>query len=221
MSRALLPILQSVIERSYGMPRVVGDAARYLIGDHGYRRLYGEPETEEGHRHGAARLLVRTGTGGLRAAVYYPDALVSHLERHDPRAGLGDENIDAFAVLVEELDHLLVLASRAAEGRDVKLLELEHHAAVTKYLIVVHFLGRLTRRRRISEVHRRWARHHLFEKYDEAPDEEAARYREAARQAGRYVGILETLPAEQRRAELRDFHRRSLSDQLRWIAERG
>ena len=221
MRPPLLPILQTVIERSYGMPRVVEDAGRYLIGDDGYRRLYGREEAVDGRPAWPARLMVRFERASLRAALYYPDALVRHLERHDPRSGLGDENIDAFATLVEELDHLLLLASRAAAGRAVRLLELEHHAAVTKYLLVVHFLGRLTGRRRVSEFHRLWARHHLFEKYREEQDEEASRYREAARLAGRYVRLLEGLSVAERRAELQAFHRRSLSEQMRLIAARG
>src|SRR6185295_17883246 len=221
MSTPLLPVLQALIERSYGMPSLVGDAGHFLIGDRGYRSLYGGEGMPDEGGGWPARLLVRSGDFGLRAALYYPDALVRHLERHDPRVGIGDENIDAFATLVEELDHLLMVASRAAAGRVVRLLELEHHAAVTKYLLVMHFLGRLTGRRRVSEFHRLWARHHLFEKYDGGPDEDAGRYREAARLAGRYVRILDSLPIAKRRAELLLFHRRTLSEQVRFISERG
>jgi hypothetical protein len=221
LSQALLPILQSVIERSYGMHRVVGDAGRFLIGERGYRLLYGGRESEDGGEQPRARLLVRSLDSGLRAALYYPDALVLHLERHDPRAGLGDDNIDAFATFVEELDHLLVVACRAASGRTVTLLELEHHAAVTKYLLVVHFLGRLTGRRRLSEFHRLWARHHLFEKYADAGDEEGERYLEAARLAGRYVRILERLDDDARRDELIAFHERRFGEQLRLVAASG
>jgi hypothetical protein len=221
VSAPLLPILQALIERSYGMPRLVGDAGHFLIGDTGYRFLYGGKRMPDERGGWPARLLVRSGDSGLRAALYYPDALVRHLERHDPRLGIGDENIDAFAALVEELDHLLTLASRAADGRGVSLLELEHHANVTKYLLVMHFLGRLTGRRRVSEFHRMWARHHLFERYASGPGEDAGRYLEAARLAGRYVRILDGLPVDTRRAELLRFHRRPLSEQVRFITERG
>jgi hypothetical protein len=221
VSAPLLPILQALIERSYGLPRLVGDAGHFLIGDTGYRVLYGGERMPDEGGGWPARLLVRSGDRGLRAALYYPDALVRHLERHDPRLGIGDENIDAFAALVEELDHLLMLASRVAVGRGVRLLELEHHANVTKYLLVMHFLGRLTGRRRVSEFHRMWARHHLFEKYAGGPGEDAVRYIEAARLAGRYVRILDGLPVTTRRAELLRFHRRSLSEQVRFITKRG
>ena len=149
-SATLLPVLQSIIERSYGMPRIVENASAFLIGDYGLRSLYEDRlRGSRQERLTGAMLLVRADPIVLRVSLYYPDALVRHLERNDPRAGIGDDNIDAFATLVEELDHLLTLASRAAAGRSVSLLELEHHAAVTKYLLVVHFLGRLTGRRRV------------------------------------------------------------------------
>ena len=221
MKTALLPILQALIERSYGMPRLVDDVGRFLIGDGGYRLLYGGRSSADGGEQPRARLLVRSEVSTLRASLYYPDALVLHLERHDPRAGIGDENIDAFATFVEELDHLLTLACRAAAGRTVTLLELEHHAAVTKYLLVVHFLGRLTGRRSVSEFYRLWARHHLFEKYADRQDGREGHYHEAARLAGRYVRILGRLSAAERRTELRAFHRRTFGEQVRLIAASG
>ncbi len=215
----LLPVLQSIIERSYGMPRIVENAGAFLIGDYGLRSLYrvrlsGPPQESLT----GARLLVRADPILLRVALYYPDALVRHLERNDPRTGIGDDNIDAFATLVEELDHLLTLASRAAAGRSVSLLELEHHAAVTKYLLVVHFLGRLTGRRRVPAFYRAWARHHILEKYAAGTGEERARYREAARMAGRYLDYFDRLPDLARGAELRAFHSRTLGEQVSLLA---
>jgi hypothetical protein len=220
----LLPILQSVIERSFGMGRVIPSAAWFLIGDLGLRSLYGFRETTvDASRNGTpglgARILVRSSSEPIRVALYYPDRLVRHLERHDPRTGLDDGNIDAFATLVEELDHLLTLASRAEARRPVTLLELGLHAGVTKYLLVMHFIGRLTGRRRVSDFHRRWARHHLFEKYDQGSGDDAKRYREAARLAGRYVGWLERLGASVRRAELARFHARGLAEHVRFIEQ--
>jgi hypothetical protein len=218
--RPLLAVLQGIIQRTYRMPQPSIDPSHFLIGDSGLRLFYGR-EGQEGDEavihHAGARVLVRHSGGSPRLAVYYPDALVRHLETHDPRRGVDDGNIDAFAVLVEELDHFLVIASRAARRRPVALLELEIHAGVTKYLVVAHFLGRLTRRRRLSEFHRLWARHHLFGKYAAVRNPEETRYHEAARLARRYVTWLEHLPLPQRRAELLDFDRRGLADQVGWI----
>lgn len=223
----LFQALQGIIERTYGMPKVIADSGAFLIGDAGLRVFYLDAEggRSEGWRsedgptvhHTGARVLVRGSEGNPRLALYYPDSLVRHLERHDPRRGIDDENIDAFAVLVEELDHLLVIASRAARRRPVSLLELEIHAGVTKYLVVIHFLGRLVSRRRLSEFHRVWARHHLFGKYAGGRGERESRYLEAARLAGRYVHWLDRLPVPARLAELVDFDRRGLAEQVGWI----
>src|SRR5262245_60415120 len=108
----LLPLLHGIIERSFGMKRVVEDAARYLIGDRGLRRYAGLENAVTGHAvdpGGGLRacLLVRPASDPVRVALYFPDRMIRHLERHDPRWGLDDGNIDAFAMLVEELDHLL------------------------------------------------------------------------------------------------------------------
>ncbi|HEV8200748.1 MAG TPA: hypothetical protein VGS03_12065 [Candidatus Polarisedimenticolia bacterium] len=216
----LVPALQSIIERTYGLEPLVGDVAPYLIGDAGLRAM-ARAGAETAGEPGRPRLLLRPEGEGMRAVIYYPDALVTHLERHDPRRGLDDRNIDAFAMLVEELDHLLTVASRLASGRPLRLLELEMHALVTKYLVVLHLLGRLTGRRRISEFHRAWTRHHLFEKYADGGDAESVRYLEAARLASRYVRWLDRLTAVARHAELRRFHARPFAEQTRHIALAG
>jgi hypothetical protein len=209
----LVEVLKSLIERTYRIPSLIGDLAPFIVGDEGFRRLYGKGRPD-GQGTGA-RVLVRESSGPLRAAFYCPDSLVRHLERFNPLHGLGDANVTEFAVLVEEIDHLVTLASRAAEGRAVTLLELEHHANVTKYLAVMHFLGRQTGRRRVAEPLRQWARHHLFERLSSAEGATETRYREAARLAWQYLRVLETLAPGRRSVEIRAFHRRPFSDILR------
>jgi hypothetical protein len=211
----LVEVLKSLIERTYGIPSLIGDLAPFIVGDEGYRRLYGGGGMDE---HGAgARVLVRESSGPLRAAFYCPDSLVRHLERFNPLHGLGDVNVQEFGVLVEEIDHLVTLASRASESRTVTLLELEYHANVTKYLAVMHFLGRQSGRRRVAEPLRQWARHHLFEKLSREKGSAESRYREAARLAWQYLKIFETLTPRVRRFELRAFHRRPFSDILHLV----
>jgi hypothetical protein len=210
-SRSLLALLKAMIERSYGMPPVIEDVAPFIIGDAGYAALYGRAE--------GARLLVRETSASLRVSLYYPDALVRHLERFNPMTAVGDENIDAFGVFIEELDHLLTLASRAAESRPVSRMELEHHAMVTKYLVVIHFLGRQVGRRRVPDTLRRWARHHLLERYTRAEGEDPGRYREAAWMAGKYLRYLDSLPTSERPAELRAYQRRPLAETTRLFTD--
>ena len=208
----LVEVLKSLIERTYGIPPLIGDLAPFIVGDEGFRSLYAGV-AGEGDRTGA-RILVRESSGSLRAAFYCPDSLVRHLERFNPLRGLGDVNVREFGVLVEEIDHLVTLASRASEGRAVTLLELEHHANVTKYLAVMHFLGRQTGRRRVAEPLRQWARHHLFERLSGADSAAERRYREAARLAWQYLRTFETLAPRDRRIEIRAFHRRPFPDIL-------
>ncbi|MBI4168621.1 MAG: hypothetical protein HY510_01640 [Acidobacteria bacterium] len=213
--RSLVETIKSIIERSYGIPPVIDDLGSFIVGDAGYRLFYGSEITRSGP---GARTLVRQSRSGVRASLYYPDALVRHLERHNPLDGLGDVNIDGFAVLVEELDHLLTVAHRALQGRPISLLELEHHAGVTKYLMVLHFLGKQTGHRRVTEALRAWARHHLFERYSSGPGEGEERYRAAARLARRHIAYLETLSVDARRAELRAFQRRPFADTRQILA---
>jgi hypothetical protein len=207
--RSLLTLLKSMIERSYGMPPVIGDVSPFIIGDAGYAALYGRAE--------GARLLVRETPASLRVSLYYPDALVRHLERFNPMTAVGDDNIEAFGVFIEELDHLLTLASRAAESRPVSRMELEHHAMVTKYLVVVHFLGKQVGRRRLPDALRHWARHHLLERYAPGEGEDPGRYRDAAKLAGRYLRYLESLRDSERPAELRAYQRRPLAETTRLV----
>ena len=80
---SLLELTQGLIERTYGMSRVVHDVGRYVIGDHGYRRLYaGVPQvTVPTHAETTeAKTLVRETDQGLRVCVYYPNALIRSLE---------------------------------------------------------------------------------------------------------------------------------------------
>jgi hypothetical protein len=210
--RSLVAVLKSLIERTYGIPPVIPDLAPFIVGDQGFRQFY--PHTALESAGVRARVLVRDTFRPVRAVFYCPDSLVRHLERYNPLHGLGDVNIMEFGVLVEEIDHLITLASRVFEHRPVSLLELEHHANVTKYLTVLHFLGRQTGRRKVADSLRHWARHHLFERLSREEGPEAKRYREAARLAWQYLKVFETLRPQERRAEIRAFHRRPFRDIL-------
>lgn len=214
-SPPLVELLKCLIERTYGIPPIIPELAPFIVGDEGLRRLY--PGAKRESSETVASLLVRDSVRPVRAVLYYPDSMVSHLERYNPLHGLGDVNILEFGVLVEEIDHLITLASRVSEHRPVTLLELEHHANVTKYLTVLFFLAKQTGRRQVADSLRHWARHHLFERLSREEGLEARRYREAARLAWQYLKVFETLRPEDRRAEIRAFHRRSFRDILRRV----
>jgi hypothetical protein len=223
---SLLESLQSVIERTYDLETGVGDIGRFVIGDAGYRALYGGMEQQgriirrvaepvgSAFAHGdapGARTLLREAGSRLAVCIYYPDSLVSCLERHDPTRGLDDRNVDAFAVLVEELDHFLMIAERWRRGAEMSLLDLELHANVTKYLVLKLFVARMRRLSRLPAADKAWIRFHLFEKGNYVDPDPAVRqrYRDAARLAALYASALDAMPRAERLSELRRFHRLS------------
>lgn len=155
--------------------------------------------------------MLRETPAGVRACIYYPDAMIRHLEEKPPQRGVDEDNVDAFAVLVEELDHLLVTAERAQAGRGVSLLELEVQANVSKELVLSRFLAR--RGRGLDGDRREWLRAQLFHArtYCDGDAEVRGRYEDASRLALRFLRSLQELPATRRVEALRRFHRASLS----------
>jgi hypothetical protein len=217
---SLLVSLQGLLARTYRMRAVEAlDLGRFVIGDAGYRRFYGGEHTAAAAADGSgARTLIREADGGVRASMYLPDALVQRLERHPPQHGVSERNVDAFATLVEELDHLLYVADRAAGARTLTLFELELHANVSKHLVLTRFLA--GGRGRLTEAERVWLRFHLFEKFRYADEDGAvrARYRQAARWGVRFLDALAERDATYRLAALRRFHDASAGAKLRLIS---
>ena len=211
MSRglSLLEAVRGLLERTYAMRTGLGELAPFVIGDQGLRQFYGADRIYEsvGSAAGAgARLLVRETDGGVRASVYYPDALIRCLEVDPPQGGIDENNVDAFATLVEELDHLLLLAARSREQRPLSLFELELHANVSKHLVLSRFMagGAL----RLNEARKRWLRYHLFEKIRFCDEnlEVRRRYEQALRWAVRFVNSLPAMQRSDRVRTLRQFH---------------
>ena len=213
---SLLTNLQRLIETTYDWNTGIEDLGPYLVGDRGYQELYGGREIQEeapGPETGPRTLVTwRGGPIGLR--IYYPDSLVRHLEAVNPMREVSESNVVEFSLLVEELDHLLMLAWCARHGRGVRLVELEFHANVTKYFVLAHFLGKATRRRQLTSTQRKWLHRHLFWGMgEEVPEPLGFRYRSAARLAGKFVRYMEELSPADRITVLRRFARRSWESQ--------
>jgi hypothetical protein len=218
VSGSLLESIFGILRRTYALEAPLLPIARYVIGDSGLRRHYSDGTETIGSAAGeGGRLLVRDTGEDVRACIYFPDAMIRHLEAHPPQRGVDDDNVDAFAVLVEEIDHLLVTAERAYQGRGVSLLELELQANVSKDLVLARFLA--GRRMRLDPGRRAWLRHHLFHKraYCDGDDRIRRRYDEASRFALRFLRGLERLPVARRVATLRSFHRAPLAAKLSMI----
>jgi hypothetical protein len=230
--KSLIEKLQGVIERTYDLQTGVRDIGRFVIGDEGYRRIYGGLASEgrliekvgsaadasaaSPESPGARTLLRESDAGGLAVMVYYPDSLIECLERNDPTRRLDQDNIDAFSVLIEELDHFLVIADRFRASSEMSMLELELHANVTKYLVLKMFVGKMRRTARLEASDIAWIRFHLFDKavYSDPDPEIRARYQEASRFAARYVRRLEALPVSRLSRELKRFHRMTLQSKI-------
>lgn len=217
---SLLETVQALLERTYRMRTDLADIGRFVIGDAGFRRLYGGEVLVTSLGAGAAlgaKTLVRETEREVRACIYYPDALILRLEEHPPQRGLHDGNVDEFATLVEELDHLLVVAERAQDEMPVSLFELELHANVSKHLVLARFLA--GRGRPLDERSRAWLRYHLFHKAsaDDADPDVRDRYRDAQRWALRMVEAASRLRPARRVEALRRFHGATASGKIRLI----
>jgi hypothetical protein len=214
--RPLLEDLCALLRRTYALSAPILPIGRYVIGDAGLRALYASADhavVSSGAGDGA-KLLVRETGEGVRACIYYPDALIDRLEARPPQRGLDDENLDAFAVFVEELDHFLVAAERAHAGRGVSLLELELQANVTKDLVLSRFLT--PHGRRLDPDRKSWLRHNLFHGCRFSDDDAAvrSRYEEASQLALTFLRSMERRPVNERVDLLRRFHRAPLAGKL-------
>jgi hypothetical protein len=205
----LLERVRGLLERTYGMRPSLGSIGSFVVGDRGYRKFYSSDEiariVESAHGDGA-RTLVRETNRGLRLALYFPDAMIRRLELHPPGRGLNDANVHAFATLVEELDHLLLIAERAELDRPVTMFELELHANVSKYLVLSRFLAGAAPV--LAEDRRRWLRHKLFDgiRYSECDHSIRRRYEDAAHWAVRFLDAIRTVDPKMRLPLLRRFH---------------
>jgi hypothetical protein len=222
--RPLIDQLARLIESTYDFRSGLLPLGRFVVGEEGRERLLDGREAVErvDGPHGASLLLrERDGERGWAAALYLPRSLIQRLEESDPRRRLDDSNVGPFVTLVEEVDHLLTFTDRVCrKGAEVSLLELEWHAGVTKYVTLLHFVGRLRGRTRLTEQERGFVEGHLFHAGDlTAEDPEVLeRYRKAERLTWRFARDLRGRPPRDRVRRLRRFHRAGHHEKLRRFA---
>jgi len=160
-----------------------------------------------------ARTFLRHAGDQLYVGIYYSRWLIDQLERHDPRAGLGDHNIRSLIVFVEEINHALHAALRFKNGqREIGsedfARDLELQAQVDTYLILLLFIAFFRKTQRVSRSDRRWLRFHLFARQcPEAFRDEnlRGRYLETCELAASYTQFLDTLNGMRRLEEIRKF----------------
>jgi hypothetical protein len=160
-----------------------------------------------------ARTFLRTADDQLYVGIYYSRWLIEQLERHDPRAGIGDHNIRSLIMFVEEINHALHAALQFKNGtREISSEDfarnLELQAQVDTYLVLLLFVAFFRKTQRVSRTDRRWLRFHLFAR--QCPEafrdrNLRGRYLETCELASNYTSYLDTLNGMRRLDEIRRF----------------
>lgn len=161
-----------------------------------------------------ARTFLRAVDGQLHIGIYYSSWLIEQLEKHDPRASIGDHNIRELIAFVEEINHALHAGLAFQRGEIPSKEEnysrnLELQASVDTYLVLLLFMAFFRKPGTVSQKDRKWLQFHLFESISPSSYSDLAirgRYMETTRLAKRYTRYLESLAASRRVEEIRCFH---------------
>jgi hypothetical protein len=183
-ARATLSFFQAEIEAIYGVEAPgVHDFLVERDGAHAAGRSPRAPE----------ELLVLEEADGVSLGLYLDDAVMATAAAADPHHRrprlVARAAFARLACAAEGVSHFVYLATRAAAGRPVSLLELEVQAEVDKFVLLLLHLWRRGLRRTSPSLRRR-----LFERvryHAHLDAEELSRYREANRLGGGYARWLE------------------------------
>lgn len=217
-SRSTLGFLQRELEAIYGVeaPRV----EEFLVGSEAAGAAGHAPRAQE-------ELLVVEEEEGVAVGLYLSPAVVAGAAGADPhdwrprltaRGALRD-----VACVAEGVSHFVYLATRAAAGQPVSLLELEVQAEVDKFALLLLHLWRRGLRRMSTSLRRRLYERVRFHAWLGA--EERARYEEANRLGGGYARWLEGRFIEDADIdgllrELRRTYRRGGGEKLAYLGTR-
>jgi hypothetical protein len=217
-ARATLDFLQRELEAIYAVeaPRVEA----FLVGTEAARAAGCVPRAPE-------ELLVVEEEDGVALGLYLAPGIIAAAagaDPHDPRPRLTARGaLRDVACAAEGISHFVYLATRAAAGRSVSLLELEVQAEVDKFALLLLHLWRRGLRRMSASLRRR-----LFERvryHAWLGAEERARYVEANRLGGGYARWLEDRFIEEADIdgllrELRRTYRRGGGEKLSYLGTR-
>src|ERR1700745_457733 len=172
-----------------------------------------------------ARTFLRTADDRLYVGIYYSNWLIEQLEKHDPRGGLSNSNIQSLIMFVEEINHALHAALqfkaglRRIDGEDFAR-NLELQGLVDTYLVLLLFVAFFRRTQKVSRTERRCLKFHLFESRsaDAYQDRNLrTRYLETTELAASYTHYLDSLNGARRLDEIRNFHALSYDAKRRHI----
>lgn len=211
--KTLFSEIQALFERTYANVGI--NLEDCLIDSRRSRQLAALAGAQARELAEHARTFLRaTDSGQLRIGIYYSQWLIQQLERHDPRAGLSDQNIRELIAFIEEINHALHAAIQFREGsvpsRDENYVRnLELQASVDTWLVLMLFMAFFRRPGTLTRLDRKWLRFHLFGSRNPAAYTDRtlrARYAETTLLAKRYTRFLESLSAARRIEEIRRFH---------------
>jgi hypothetical protein len=214
-----IEFLQEELEAINGVraPRV----GAFMVDRDVARRHVGEPKAME-------TLLVRESEEGLELALFLDATVVLAAQDTDaqhrrPRL-VRRRVLQPVACAAEGVSHFIYVATRAAAGRPISLLELEVQAEVDKFVLLLLHLWRRGLRRTSRALRRR-----LFERvryHAHLGAAELERYRLANRLAGGYARWLEMRFVEGADVdgllrEVRATYRRGGADKIGYLEARG
>ncbi len=218
-ARETLAFLQDELEAIYAVeaPRV----HEFLVGGEAARAAGRTPRAPE-------ELLVREDGDGVALGLYLDEhviAAAAGADPHDPRPRLtARAALATLSCATEGVSHFVYVATRAAAGRPVSLLELEVQAEVDKFALLLLHLWRRGLRRMSAALRRR-----LFERvsfHGWLGPEELDRYRVANRLGGGYARWLEgrfvdDADVDGLLRELRRTYRRGGGEKIAYLGTRN
>lgn len=211
MNETLFSQIQKLFERTYAQVGI--NLEDCLIDRRRCRQLSILAGRSARELSSLARTFLRAADDRLYVGIYYSRWLIEQLERHDPRAGISDQNIRSLIAFVEEINHALHAALQFQNGaREIDSEDfarnLELQAQVDTYLVLLLFVAFFRKTQRVSRTDRRWLRFHLFSRQcPNAFDDRnlRSRYSETTGLASSYTNYLDTLNAIRRVEEIRLF----------------
>ncbi len=211
MNETLFSQIQKLFERTYAQVGI--NLEDCLIDRHRCRQLSILAGRSARELNNLARTFLRAANDRLYVGIYYSHWMIEQLERHDPRAGLSEQNIRSLIAFVEEINHALHAALQFENGaREITSEDfarnLELQAQVDTYMVLLLFVAFFRKTQRVSRTDRKWLRFHLFDQ--QCPDafedrNLRARYLETTELAASYTRYLDTLNAIRRVEEIRMF----------------
>lgn len=212
MNATLFSEIQRLFERTYAQVGI--NLEECLIGRSRCGQLARMAGASARELSDLACTFLRTANDRLYVGIYYSRWLIEQLERHDPRAGLDENNIRSLIIFVEEINHALHAALKFKEGlREIRTEDfarnLELQAQVDTYCVLLMFVAFFRKTQRVSRTDRRWLRFHMFSRVSPEAYHDPnlrGRYLETGELAGRYTAYLDTLNGMRRVEELRRFH---------------